>query len=135
MKPLRAGFIYSLSFVTATILCTMLIIVGNDLLISVAYTANQHELILRLDYAQWLPVTACYMAMSSLGYLLLVKLPFRRMNRIGLAFLSGILALVVLLLSSGSIDYLNSYDWYHVKNIAAFFLAGFVFGILSELLD
>lgn len=135
MKPFRAGFIYSLSFVTATILCTMLIVVGNNLLMSGSSAADQHELILKLDYAQWLPVTASYMALSSLGYLLLVKLPFRRMNRIGLAFLSGILALVVVLLSSGSIDYLNSYDWYHVKNMTAFFLAGFVFGILSELLD
>jgi hypothetical protein len=135
MKPLRAGFIYGLSFITATILCTMLIIIGNDLLLSGAYNGSQHELILRLDYAQWLPVTTCYMALSCLGYLLLVKLPFRRMNRIGLAFLSGTLALVVVLSSSGNLDYLDNYNLYHLKNMTAFFLAGFFFGMLSELLD
>ncbi len=135
MKQLRAGFIYGLSFVSATILGTMLIIVGNDLLIAGTSADSQHELILRLDYAQWLPVTACYIALSSLGYLLLVKLPFQRMNRIGLALLSGLLALAVVLLSSGSFDHLYSYDWYHVKNMTAFFLAGFAFAILSELLD
>ncbi|PSK90712.1 hypothetical protein [Taibaiella chishuiensis] len=132
MKPLRAGFIYSLSFITATVLCTMLIILGNDLLVPDTY---QHELILKLDYAQWLPVTACYLALSCLGYLLLVKLPFRRMNGLVLALLSGILALLVVLLGTGSLDYLDNYNWYHVKNAAAFFLAGFVFGILSERLD
>lgn len=134
MQPVRAGFIYGLSFITATILCTMLIIVGNDLLISRAST-SPHELILQLDYAQWLPVTSCYMGLSCLGYLLLVKLPFKRMNHIVLALLSGVLALLTVLLSSGGFDYQNYYNWYHIKNMMAFFLAGFVFGILSELLD
>lgn len=135
MQPVRAGFIYGLSFITATILCTMLIIAGNDLLISRAYTTGPHEMILKLDYAQWLPVTGCCMALSCLGYLLLIKLPFRRMNFMALSSLSGVLALLVLFLSSGNCDYLSFYNWYHIKNMTAFFFSGFAFGILSELLD
>lgn len=132
MKSLRAGFVYSLSFITATVLCTMLIILGNGLLVP---GTDQHELILKLDYAQWLPVTALYLFLSCLGYLLLVKLPFRRMNHVLLALFSGLLALAVVLLASGGFHYIHNYNRYHIKNMTAFFLAGFVFGILSERLD
>jgi hypothetical protein len=53
---LKYGVRYILSYAVVSVICTVLIVAGNDLLGQYSFVGNVSETFLQIDYKQWLPV-------------------------------------------------------------------------------
>ncbi len=132
---LKFSFGYGLSYIIASVVCAILIIIGNDLLFHSAYRGNIVDSILLVNYAQWLPVCAVTLAISALIYLLFNKLVFKRLPVLLSAFICGLISVsIVLLTGTGHLSF-EYQNWYEIKNIMIFFIAGFGFALFGRLLN
>lgn len=132
---LKSGFRYGLSYLVVSVICTILIVIGNDLLVHSVYRGNLCDTILQLDYAQWLPVCALALAFAFVVYLLFARFLFRRFPVWLSALLCGLISAGMALLTGISSVSFQYYSWYETKNILTFFIAGLAFVLFSELID
>lgn len=124
---IKSGFRYGLAYLVVSIVCAVLIVIGNDLLIHAAYKRNLYGAMLQLDYRQWLPVCALALAVAFGVYLLFFRLLFSRLPVIVSALLCGLISCAIALLAGIIPSSLQQYDWYECKNLLIFFVAGFAF--------
>lgn len=119
---------YGISYIVVSVVCTILILIGNDLLAMSAWRGFLCDTVLELGYRQWLPVCAAILALSFIFYLIAFGLLLYRLP----------LSIVVLccgLLSTGAALAMGigrPFGYYGVKNLFAFFMAGLIFGIFSR---
>ena len=132
---IKSGFRYGLSYLVVSVVCTILIVIGNDFLVDSVYRGNLCDTVLKLDYTQWLPVCALALAVAFVVYLLFARLLFRRFPLWLAALICGLISVGVALLT-GIIPFsFWYYGWYETKNILTFFIAGQAFVFFSELMD
>jgi hypothetical protein len=132
---IKSGFRYGLSYLVVSIVCAILIVIGNDLLVCAAYEGDSYGTILQLDYCQWLPVCALALAFAFGAYLLFSRLLFKRLPVIVSALLCGGISCATAVLAGISPSSLQQYGWYEWKNLSVFFIAGFAFVWFAELMD
>jgi hypothetical protein len=129
---LKYGVRYILSYAVVSVICTVLIVAGNDLLGQYSFVGNVSETFLQIDYKQWLPVCLFPLSLTALTYLLFVKLVPKRLPLL----LSGIICgLICLTFIVGTGVCSLQATWYEIKNLTTFFMAGFSFAIMVEMLD
>lgn len=132
IQIVRSGVRYFLSYAVVSVICAVLIVAGNDILGRYSFVENVSEAVLQVNYEQWLPVCAIPLFLTAFTYSLLVRLLPRKLPLLLSGLISGGICLSLILLTgvcslSGS--------WYEMKNLITFFMAGFSFALLVELLD
>jgi len=132
---IRSGFRYGVSYLVVSVICAILIVIGNDLLVRSVYKDNLCAAILQLEYKQWLPVCALALAFAFGVYLLFSRFLFSRLPLVVSALLCGAISCGIAILSGISPASLLQYSWYEWKNLIIFFVAGFAFVLFSELMD
>jgi hypothetical protein len=131
---LRSGLRFILSYAVVSVLCTIFIVVGNDILTQYAFPSRINKSILQVDYLQWLPVCATPLLITALVYLLSIKLLPVKLPLFFLGLIGGTIC-VVLILFTGVCSISWESGWYEIKNLSTFFVAGFSFAVLVELPD
>ncbi len=129
---LKSGVRYILSYLVVSVICTVLIVAGNDVIGQYTIADKVSEAILQIGYEQWLPVCAVPLFLTGFLYLLFVKLMPRRLPLFISGLIGGAICLSLILLT-GVCTWPGG--WYEVKNLSTFFVAGFSFAILVEMLD
>jgi hypothetical protein len=129
---LKSGVRFILSYAVVSVICTVLIVAGNDILERSSGVGSVSETILQIDYKQWLPVCSIPLLLTALTYLLFVRIMPKRLP----LFLSGMICGFICLgfIVATRVCTLQS-TWYEMKNLGTFFMAGFSFAILVEMLD
>lgn len=127
---LRSGLRYGLSYITASVICALLIVIGNDLLVHSSHRGFLADTILGIDYRQWLRLSAISLALSFALYLVLYRAVLYRLPLLVSALSCGLISVGVVLLTGVG----HSLSWYELKNLLTFFVAGSVFGLFSRLL-
>jgi hypothetical protein len=117
-----------------SVLCTVFIVVGNDILIQYAFPSRISQTILKVDYQQWLPVCAIPLLITAFVYLLLIKILPVKLPLFFCGLIGGIIC-VMLILLTGVCSLSWESGWYEIKNLSTFFIAGCSYAILVELLD
>jgi hypothetical protein len=135
MKSICSIFRYLLAIMIAVVLCTEAIVIGNRILIDRKLAAGRISPLLEVSFSQWLPVSASVLLVSSLVYLMLIKIPFNTLPVWVLGLLSGCVALGILLLSGITTFDTAGFSCYEIKNNAVFFLSGFCFAVCAERMD
>ena len=131
---LRSGLRFALSYAVVLVLCTVFIVVGNDIITQYAFPSRISKSILQVNYLQWLPVCAIPLLITAFVYLLLVKLLSIKLPIFLLGLIGGTICIILILLT-GVCSISWESGWYEIKNLSTFFVAGFSFAILVELLD
>lgn len=131
---LRSGLRFILSYAVVSVLCTVFIVVGNDIIAQYAFPSRVSKSILQVNYLQWLPVCAIPLFITAFVYLLFTKLLRVRLPLFFSGLIGGVIC-VTLILLTGVCSISWDSGWYEIKNLSTFFVAGFSFAILVELLD
>lgn len=132
---IKSGYRYGLAYLVVCVLCTVLIVIGNDLLAASSYRGFLSDTILQLSYTQWLPVCAVVLSLAFLCYLLLYRFLLHRFPLWVAALSCGIICALAALLTGISPLSWAGYNWYEVKNLIAFSTTGLVFVYFAELMD
>jgi hypothetical protein len=117
-----------------SVLCTVFIVAGNDIIAQYAFPSRINENILQVNYLQWLPVCAIPLFITAFVYLLFIKLLPARLPLFFSGLIGGFICIALILLT-GVCSVSWDSGWYEIKNLSTFFAAGFSFAILVELLD
>jgi hypothetical protein len=133
-QMLRSGLRFILSYAVVSVLCTIFIVVGNDILTQYAFPSRINKSILQVDYLQWLPVCAMPLLITALVYLLSIKLLPVKLPLFFLGLIGGTIC-TVLILFTGVCSISWESGWYEIKNLSTFFISGFSFAVLVELSD
>lgn len=132
---IKSGIRYGLAYLVVSVVCTLLIVAGNDLLADSVHRGNLCDAILQLDYEQWLPVCAAALAFLFVGYLLFARLFFKRLPLPVAILLCGIFSIAIALIM-GIIPFPFSFqNWYEIKNFITFFIAGCLFALFAGFMD
>lgn len=131
---LRSGLRFILSYAVVSVLCTVFIVVGNDIIAQYAFPSRISKSILQVNYLQWLPVCAIPLLITAFVYLLLIKLLPARLPLFFSGLIGGTICIILILLT-GVCSLSWESGWYEIKNLSTFFVAGFSFAVLVELLD
>jgi len=126
----KSGLGYGLSYITASVICALLIVIGNDLLMHSALRGFLADSILEIDYRQWLRFSAINLGLSFALYLVLYRLLLYRLPLLVSALCCGLISAWIAF--GAGIG--TCYSWYELKNILTFFIAGCAFGLFSRLL-
>lgn len=129
---LKSGVRYILSYAVVSVICTVLIVAGNDLLGQYSFVGNVSDAVLQIDYKQWLPVCLFPLLLTALAYLVLVNLIPKRLPLLLSGIICGLICLTFIV--GTGVCSLHA-TWYEMKNLTTFFMAGFSFAIMVELLD
>lgn len=132
---IKSGYRYGLAYLVVCVLCTILIVIGNDLLAASPYRGFLSDTVLQLGYTQWLPVCAVALSLSFLCYLLLYRFLLHRFPLWVAALSCGIICALAALLTGISPFSWSGYSWYEVKNLAIFLITGLAFVYCAELMD
>jgi hypothetical protein len=131
---LLSGLRFILSYAVVSVLCTVFIVVGNDIIAQYAFPSRISKSILQVNYLQWLPVCAIPLLITAFLYLLLIKLLPVRLPLFFSGLIGGVICIILILLT-GVCSLSWESGWYEIKNLSTFFVAGFSFAVLVELLD
>lgn len=128
----KSGLRYILSYAVVSVICAVFIVMGNDILGQYTFVEKISDTILQINYEQWLPVCAIPLFLTGVIYLILIRLIPRRLPLLLSGLICGSICMALILLTGVCTV---PGGWYEVKNLTTFFLAGFSFAILVELLD
>ena len=123
-----------LSYAVVSVICTILIVVGNDMLVKYDLPSRINESVLHINYQQWLPVCAVPLFLTAFVYWLFAKLMPAKFPLLLSGIIGGVICVIFILLTNVCSVSWDS-GWYEIKNLATFFGAGFSFALLVELLD